>query len=694
MVDPISALCLAALTQISVSMTAAGVAGGAIGVAMNVVASRADAMLCVVTNATAGHFIRNIREPVNHDLLKGMIAAHQRAFRHYAETLNRQATAADRPIADKIIALAKKDITFDITPTQALLASVTPLLAGAGDRAMEARHQEFVSAAVTELVAWVETETGETLPPRFVALLTNTAPNGRESWEAKFQLHLAETIKTNARYSNIFIASNIAELVGRTVTIELLAEGLVASVTELHGKVDLVKGDTARILELLEAGALGIQMRASKIDQRAFVSLARRINLEVDEEAQALAELTDAIERLLALEAKAALGTNYETLVDQALKRMADKAIQGDFDGAADEGRKAFAAWEERQLSELQAGIALIFANIEQNHFRRDMPALVNWTMRYISLNHANIPSKFEFLCDVIEIWYDRGCKNGVNFDLGLASALANEAKKLATTADERGKALHWYGNIVYHLGQRAVGEEPLRAAVKAFRGALDEYSRERVPLKWANSQNSLGSALSALGSRERSIALLDESVTAHRASLSECTHERDPFGWALATMSLGSVLGKLGRHDKDNGRLEESLTACRSALTEFTREKDSYHWAATQNNLGVVLNILGERDGGTERLEASIAAFDEVLTEWTKDQLPLDWAATMANKGSAMLKLAERTGDAVALKRAENVISQAGEEASGRHSGIINHCEIQMALARDVRARWKVERA
>lgn len=249
MFEPISAACLYAIGEAAKACTIVGITGGIAG-------NLGDRILCNVTRATADHFIQNVREPVNHDLLAGMIAAHEKAFRHYAATLDGQATAQDRHVADKIIALAKKDVAFDIASTQTLMASVTPLIAGAGDKTMAERRAEFVGAAVSALVAWMEAETRETLPAHFVVLFTERAPNGRASWAEQFQLHLAETIKDEKRYGgrfkSIFIASNIAELVGRAVTIQELAEGILTSVEALHGKVDSVKDDTSRILALIE----------------------------------------------------------------------------------------------------------------------------------------------------------------------------------------------------------------------------------------------------------------------------------------------------------------------------------------------------------------------------------------------------------------------------------------------------------
>ncbi len=54
-------------------------------------------------------------------------------------------------------------------------------------------------------------------------------------------------------------------------------------------------------------------------------------------------------------------------------------------------------------------------------------------------------------------------------------------------------------------LGERESGTARLDEAVAAYREALKEWTRERVPLDWATTQNNLGNALwSARGARER----------------------------------------------------------------------------------------------------------------------------------------------------------------------------------------------
>ena len=50
------------------------------------------------------------------------------------------------------------------------------------------------------------------------------------------------------------------------------------------------------------------------------------------------------------------------------------------------------------------------------------------------------------------------------------------------------------------------------------------------MPLDWAGTQNNLGTALETLGERESGTARLEEAVAAYRAALQEYTRERVPL--------------------------------------------------------------------------------------------------------------------------------------------------------------------
>jgi tetratricopeptide (TPR) repeat protein len=85
-------------------------------------------------------------------------------------------------------------------------------------------------------------------------------------------------------------------------------------------------------------------------------------------------------------------------------------------------------------------------------------------------------------------------------------------------------------------------GTARLEEAVAAFHEALKEYTRERVPLDWAMTQNNLGNALRTLGERESSAARLEEAVLACRQSLTEFTETAAPYWHGIARISTGRM--------------------------------------------------------------------------------------------------------------------------------------------------------
>ena len=212
--------------------------------------------------------------------------------------------------------------------------------------------------------------------------------------------------------------------------------------------------------------------------------------------------------------------------------------------------------------------------------------------------------------------------------------------------------------------GERESGTARLEEAVAAYRAALEERTRERVPLDWAMTQNNLGNALSSarragerdgaaggggrglsrgaggkdaragaarLGERRRTT-----SATRFRRSASGRAGRR---GWrrrsrpiarrwrngrASGCRSTGrgrrttsaTRSGRSGERESGTARLEEAVAAYRAALEERTRERVPLDWAMTQNNLGNALRTLGERESGTARLEEAVAAYRAALEE------------------------------------------------------------------------------
>jgi tetratricopeptide (TPR) repeat protein len=119
-------------------------------------------------------------------------------------------------------------------------------------------------------------------------------------------------------------------------------------------------------------------------------------------------------------------------------------------------------------------------------------------------------------------------------------------------------------------LGGRESGTALLEEAVEAYRQALKEITRERMPLQWAMTHNNLANALQTLGKRESGTKRLEEAIEAYRETLKEITRERVPLQWAAIRSNLGNVLAKLGDRESGTARLAESAHNIQLALEVY----------------------------------------------------------------------------------------------------------------------------
>jgi hypothetical protein len=145
------------------------------------------------------------------------------------------------------------------------------------------------------------------------------------------------------------------------------------------------------------------------------------------------------------------------------------------------------------------------------------------------------------------------------------------------------------------------------------------------------------------LGERESGTARLELAVGAYRDALLEYTRERVPLDWAMTQNNLGTALRMLGERESGTARLGQAVEAYRDALLEYTRERVPLQWAMTQNHLGNALATLGERENGTARLGQAVAAWDACLTV-TASVWPSEWDdAVRSNRTETQAEIARR---------------------------------------------------
>ena len=462
-----------------------------------------------------------------------------------------------------------------------------------------------------------------------------------------------------------------------------------------HAK-PLADAVVAKLLDALDARGVTVRAEEARIERRTILELAQRLKphevLDLD---QAVKELTAAVGIAIEVSEKGARGSNLGDLVDAVLAGMAAKTRTGDIEGAAREADRGFAEWEraeaERHALSVHSGIALLEAGLRQDILRRDALAAARRVQRIATLEHPDDASaRFEMMRERRDAFYARGRDKGVNFDLLVAIEIARLALGSAQDAQQRGTALNNLGNALAALGERESGTARLEEAVTAYRDALKERTRERVPLQWAMTQSNLGNALAALGERESGTARLEEAVTAYRDALEEWTRERVPLDWAM-TQNLGAALNRLGERESGTARLDEAVTAYRDALKEVNRERVPLDWASTQSNLGYALQALGERESDTARLEEAVTAYRDALKERTRERVPLRWAASLGNEGVVLMLLAERREDVAMAETALSQITTAFETVrDGGDARSAEYYESQLPKARIVVARLR----
>ena len=329
---------------------------------------------------------------------------------------------------------------------------------------------------------------------------------------------------------------------------------IVGSVGYVGG--DIVGGnkglDEEKLVAVLEERGFIRTAAAGGLERETIIKLAQRLKPGDITFDQALVELERAVVVALDLIERGERGTNEGDFVDAVIKRVAAKTRSGDLDGGAraiDEGLAELDATHRRSR------ITLLEEGVQVDILRRDSSAVAKRIEAIVVIDQQiDRPSWSQAFRDRYDLFLADGEIKGINFSLSVAIELARRMAVTARDADECGVALNLLGNALLTLGERESGTARLEEAVAAHRAALEERTRERVPLDWAMTQMNLGTGLLTLGERESGTARLEEAVAAHRAALEERTRGRVPLDWAMTQKNLGNALWRLGRAGERHG--------------------------------------------------------------------------------------------------------------------------------------------
>lgn len=92
--------------------------------------------------------------------------------------------------------------------------------------------------------------------------------------------------------------------------------------------------------------------------------------------------------------------------------------------------------------------------------------------------------------------------------------------------------------------------------------------------------------ALTTYGEQAGNSEFLTEAVTAYRAALAEYTRERVPLAWAATQNNLGAALWRLGERTHDRAKLTEARTAVSVAFEVFMQARQGHHRHYFENRL------------------------------------------------------------------------------------------------------------
>jgi hypothetical protein len=82
----------------------------------------------------------------------------------------------------------------------------------------------------------------------------------------------------------------------------------------------------------------------------------------------------------------------------------------------------------------------------------------------------------------------------------------------------------------------------------------------------------------------------LTEAVSAYREALQEFTRTRVPFRWVMAQMTLATVYCALFDKDAQPNHLDDALAAVEGALEEYRKAKAGYYIERAGRQRGKIL--------------------------------------------------------------------------------------------------------
>ena len=231
--------------------------------------------------------------------------------------------------------------------------------------------------------------------------------------------------------------------------------------------------------------------------------------------------------------------------------------------------------------------------------------------------------------------------------DMMNAAILYREAADLLIGLDDnddvtrRGDYRYRTADLLVRLGEETWHRERFEEAIKICDELVQaEHARDRVSIKWAETQTLLGNAYRALTKLDHRRSLFDSAISAYRAALTEWTNEAYPNQWAKVQFELAQARFDFGQGEKDIAYLRDAKRGFEKLDDFWTSETAPITWAEVKNQLGWVAIRWSERHGGTHRLKQTLENLEDVFRATSIP--PSTFARSHNTKGATNSILAE----------------------------------------------------
>jgi len=193
-----------------------------------------------------------------------------------------------------------------------------------------------------------------------------------------------------------------------------------------------------------------------------------------------------------------------------------------------------------------------------------------------------------------------------------------------------------------------------LEQCIALYFQALDKFSPEQSPETYAMIQSNLGAAYGDLArysvTPDSQTSPLQQSIHAYQEALRYRDKGQEPLKYAATQNNLGTTYWHLAQQVSTNdvaaNYLHGAIAAYAEAMTHYYSQGDALNWAMIQNNLGTAYWNLAQYEQSESWLQLAVGAYQDALKYRKRDNLPAACAATQNNLATAFWHLAERCTD------------------------------------------------